>query len=922
MQSFQALKQWLQDHGGVYPKRYAASLEESELAAWTHQVRATRSHTLRPARRASVEALPGWSWSLRQTRTLDQPRVPLPAKKYRLVGKQPRALLPAKKYRLVSKQPDVRAAYARPKCDAAGCASRQTSHVIVDGGSYCPRHAKEKRRQTAPHRGLVTLDDWSDDAVETHLLGPMTDKCECCASLNFPEERVLRGHFSICCNHGKTAHLPPFDDPGPVLHELLTASDARSNSFRKNIRSYNSALSFMSVGAKVVAPPGVGPPVYKVHGTVCHWSGDLLPAAGEDPVYAQLYIYDPSEALQKRLTHNPEAAAETMEALQTELASENYYTQSYRHMHELLLEIEAAAARDQTEVPEVTMRFSSDAVREPRRYNSPAVEEVAAVFVGADGGPPTHKDIVVYPRGHEKHRVSELHSCVDPMSYVLIFPRGSPHGWSPNLTHSSQPGAKTAVRTRLTALQYYAHRLMRREGASILPHATGRLFQQYCVDAYCKAEGQRLHWCRNNQDKLRTEEYQVLQDWVASQAPTQGASRAATPAAGATVPKVGRPVILPSTFGGGPRAMQMNYQDALAIVREFGKPDYFITFTANPAWPEIAQNLAQGEHAVNRPELVARVFHLKLKAMLKELVDESVLGKVAAHCWTIEFQKRGLPHAHILLIMRSEDKPRTKDDVDRVVSAELPDDNDPQQAELYALVSSLMVHGPCGLLAANKPCMNAQGVCSKGFPHDFADETALPQDQYPVYRRRDTGRCVEKNGMALDNRWVVPYNPYLVRRFKGHINVHVCTSIRAVKYLYKYIHKGHDRAAIEVVVRDEVKDFIDARYVGPPESCWRLLSFDMHGKSHVVERLPVHLPGRHAVLFDESMPAAAVATDQTTRLTAYFDLVKAGWRAGGMHDITASPLYYVDVPKWYVWNQKSKKWQARQRGGVVRVNYR
>jgi hypothetical protein len=223
--------------------------------------------------------------------------------------------------------------------------------------------------------------------------------------LNFPEERVLRGHLAICCNHGKTAHLPPFDDPGPVLHELLTASDARSNSFRKNIRSYNSALSFMSVGAKVVAPPGVGPPVYKVHGTVCHWSGDLLPAAGEDPVYAQLYIYDPAEALQTRMAHNPEAAAETMEALQTELASENYYAQSYRHMHELLLEIEAAAARDHTEVPEVTMRFSSDAVREPRRYNCPAVEEVAAVFVGADGGPPAHKDIGVSTRPREASSV-------------------------------------------------------------------------------------------------------------------------------------------------------------------------------------------------------------------------------------------------------------------------------------------------------------------------------------------------------------------------------------------------------------------------------------------------------------------------------------------------------------------------------------
>ena len=225
--------------------------------------------------------------------------------------------------------------------------------------------------------------------------------------------------------------------------------------------------------------------------------------------------------------------------------------------------------------------------------------------------------------------------------------------------------------------------------------------------------------------------------------------------------------------------MQMNYQDALTIVREHGRPDYFVTITANPAWPEIAENLAPGDHAVNRPDLVARVFRLKLKALLQDFVQHGVLGQVVAHCWTIEFQKRGLPHAHILLVMHARDKPRTPADVDRAVSAELPDDGDPGQAELFDTVSSLLMHGPCGALSPKKPCMNDQGVCSKGFPKDFAEETSLPSDQYPVYRRRDNGRCVEKNGMVLDNRWVVPYNPYLVRKFKAHINVHVCTSIRA-----------------------------------------------------------------------------------------------------------------------------------------------
>ena len=129
----------------------------------------------------------------------------------------------------------------------------------------------------------------------------------------------------------------------------------------------------MSVGAKVVAPPGVGPPVCKVHGSVCHWSGGLLPAVGEDPVYAQLYIYDLAEALQTRLSRNPTATREVMEALQEELIAENYYAASYIHMYELLQEAEAAATQDDTAMPLAPMRFSSDAIRDTRRYNTPAV---------------------------------------------------------------------------------------------------------------------------------------------------------------------------------------------------------------------------------------------------------------------------------------------------------------------------------------------------------------------------------------------------------------------------------------------------------------------------------------------------------------------------------------------------------------------
>ena len=433
------------------------------------------------------------------------------------------------------------------------------------------------------------------------------------------------------------------------------------------------------------------------------------------------------------------------------------------------------------------MRFAAGD-NDPKRYNKPSVSEVAAIFIGQDGAPPTNKDIVVYPRDENKHRVSELHRYVDPMSYPLLFPRGFPEGWSEGLQHSHQHRSSAGKRTRITLLQYYSHRLMRRTGEreSILPHAGGRLFQQYCVDAYCKAEGQRLQWLRYNQNALRAEEYGVLRDWVATQS-----SRALPPAAHEAhgpgdTPMIGRPVILPSSFTGGDRAMRMNYQDAMAIVRKFGKPDYFVTFTANPKWPEIVNNLAEGQDPINRPDLVARVFNLKLKALLKEIIEESVLGVVVAYTWTIEFQKRGLPQAHILLIMRSCDKPRTPEDVDRAVAAEFPDDQNPQQKGLSKSVSTSMVHGPCGMFNREMPCTSETGVCNKGFPAEFAEETILPVNKYPTYRRRDNERFTEKRGCALDNRWVVPYNPYLTKRFDAHITVQVFTSIRAAKYLYKH----------------------------------------------------------------------------------------------------------------------------------------
>ena len=96
----------------------------------------------------------------------------------------------------------------------------------------------------------------------------------------------------------------------------------------------------------------------------------------------------------------------------------------------------------------------------------------------------------------------------------------------------------------------------------------------------------------------------------------------------------------------------------------------------------------------------------------------------------------------------------------------------------------------------------------------------------------------------MDNRWIVPYNPYLTRHFGSHINVEVCSSVQAIKYIHKFIYKGSDRAIIQVdLEKDEVAQYLQGRYIEPIEAMWRIFEFSTHEESPSVEQLAMHLPG-------------------------------------------------------------------------------
>ena len=426
------------------------------------------------------------------------------------------------------------------------------------------------------------------------------------------------------------------------------------------------------------------------------------------------------------------------------------------------------------------------------------------------------------------------------MAYPLLFPRGD-FGYTLDMKPEISPAA------------YYSYRLMKR-GEDCLLFRGGRLLQQYLVDMYAKIEADRVNFIRYNQNQLRAEVYSKVVDSMYS-----GESDAAN---------IGQRVILPSTFQGSPRNMMQRYQDAMTIVRNIGNPDYFVTMTTNPDWVEIKRELRPGQTASDRPDIVVRVFKLKLAALMEDL--KTCFGKLAGIIYVVEFQKRGLPHAHILMIMEPEHKPRTPEDVDRYVHAEIPNPDD--EPDLYQVVTKHNLHGRCGADRLNAPCM-ADGKCKRNFPKEFASTTKIGNDSYPTYQRRNNGVQCTKRGLVYDNKWVVPYSPYLSRKYDCHINVEVTSGIKAVKYLYKYTYKGGDMATVATGnsnENDEIQHFIDSRYVSSMEACWRIFRFDLFSTSHSITRLSIHLEGQQLATFHQNDDLRDVVLDvKDTTLTGW-----------------------------------------------------
>ncbi|XP_063909824.1 uncharacterized protein LOC135127310 [Zophobas morio] len=338
--------------------------------------------------------------------------------------------------------------------------------------------------------------------------------------------------------------------------------------------------------------------------------------------------------------------------------------------------------------------------------------------------------------------------------------------------------------------------------------------------------------------------------------------------------------------------MQSRMMEQLVTLdKRYGRPDLFITFTCNPSWCEIKDLLLPDQQPSDRHDLTARVFKQKLIRFMDLITKNHIYGETRCWMYSIEWQKRGLPHAHILIWLVEKIVPTQIDDI---ITAELP--NAEEDPELFEIVKKNMIHGPCGGHNPHSPCMK-DGKCTKKRrkPDDGGYTTTIK---------------INNVDFEVDNRWIVPYSPILSKSFNAHINVESCNSVKSIKYICKYANKGSDTAIFGIANPNapvnEIEQFQMGRYISSNEAVWRILGFDIHERFPAVMHLSVHLENGQRVYFTEDNAPQRVADPPNTTLTAFFQLCAT--------DEFAKTLMYHEVPQYYTWNQSTKKFCRRKRG--------
>ncbi len=653
------------------------------------------------------------------------------------------------------------------------------------------------------------------------------EPCAFCGALLFKEEK---SRSKWCCSEGQLYFPKPLPLTAPFYEEAEFLSD---------VREYNNLFSFSALGVTgsfQKAPFGYGPQMVKIQGKTYHRVFDLNWSEPGRPNNSQLYIDD------GRMRQNVAKGRN----LNTKIVSEiEQYLKKVNPLTETYKQLGSHPAPDAHIVFERTTRAKDGPILGDR----PTAKNEISGLIKTTGGVPTkpsRKVTVWKTNDRQPQFVDILDEVYEPLQYPILFPNAS-KGWFAGMTGAS--GRK------LSLTKYYRQWLLGRDDRV---RKLGRLGQEYMVDGWSRAEEEKLNFIRYNQAKLlRTAKRKEIDETIAG----EGGGKAGK-------------IYLPNSHTGSPRNMAVKYQDAMAVVNRKGKPSFFVTITTNPKWKEIQENLLSGQTASDRPDLCDRVFHEKLAIAKRMVKDGSLFGKMITLTDVIEFQKRGLPHAHLALRVAGGG-PIDPKDIDRFVRATIPDENE-AGGRLRKLVLEHMIHGPCGEGYPRYPCTdNEKKECTKGYPKNFCDHTHIDDRGYVNYKRPEGNTATTNNGKyEIDNRNVVPYCPALLLLLECHCNVEIASSVHIIKYLFKYIHKGPDRAKAAVTDEDEsvdeIHDWETFRCITSSEADWRLLEYDISNQYPPVKALPVHLPNEDSIMFEEGKEKEALQ-NSVSKLDLYLN---------------------------------------------------
>ena len=405
------------------------------------------------------------------------------------------------------------------------------------------------------------IDSFQPCDIAPFVVGTCTLRCYYCNAFGYSNENKGSGrrvHFgTLCCNQNKVS-LPHYPDHPEELQQLFNNDDDDSKYFRLNIRKFISGLAMASLQVDDKSVRRYGPSAFKICGQLHRIIGTMI-SNNNSPKCLQVYFYDEQVQSEIRASRNRpnndtdyQKEIRIFRKLQTILQQNNTYLRSFITVNEYITNSNHNPEEISFEL-HATDKPSNQ--QHPGRFHLPSAPEIALLLPGSIPENSTRTMVCSVrqsshnPNNEQLVSFPDYHKSYDPLAYPLFFPHGT-DGWSPQTKSDKEPFRKVSLSKYL---RYY---LMKRSDNSFL-HKGNRLFQQFITDQYGKSELQRLRYIESNQKKLRADLYKGVEDSITN----------------TSIEDSGRTVILPSTFTGSDRWYQKNYQNSMALVRKFGKPD-------------------------------------------------------------------------------------------------------------------------------------------------------------------------------------------------------------------------------------------------------------------------------------------------------------------------------------------------------------